>query len=143
MAWQPIVVWSGSWEVFHHDLLLHRFELPLMNWCVTRFTLLVGSSVAVLAAFICFGTGSAILVAASQDKGDSPGKDDLKPERPAVKLGLQTNSPKAYQGYTLICPMGSKNTYLIDMEGKVVRTWKSETPTALSAYLLENGHLLR
>jgi hypothetical protein len=39
--------------------------------------------------------------------------------------------------------MTSARTYLIDMNGKVVRTWESECYPALSAYLLDNGHLLR
>src|SRR5262249_40356034 len=44
---------------------------------------------------------------------------------------------------TLLAPMNSRNTYLLDMQGRVVRTWKSDCEPALSAYLLENGHLLR
>jgi hypothetical protein len=36
----------------------------------------------------------------------------------------------------------SKNTYLIDMRGRVVKAWKCDTP-AMSAYLLESGNLLR
>ena len=39
--------------------------------------------------------------------------------------------------------MFSKTTYLIDIEGKVVRTWESDCTPGVSAYLLENGHLLR
>jgi hypothetical protein len=46
-------------------------------------------------------------------------------------------------GYTLISPMRSTETYLLDMEGRVVRTWTSDCPPALCAYLLENGNLLR
>ncbi len=57
--------------------------------------------------------------------------------------GLAVNDAKAFQGYTLIAPLTSKTTYLIDMEGKVVRTWESDCTPALSASLLENGRLLR
>jgi len=39
--------------------------------------------------------------------------------------------------------MGSPTTYLIDMEGKVVQEWENDFPLATTAYLLENGHLLR
>jgi hypothetical protein len=63
------------------------------------------------------------------------------PEKP--KLGLHVNDPRAFQGYTLLAPMMSKTTYLIDMEGRVVRQWESDGTPACSAYLLENGHLLR
>jgi hypothetical protein len=38
--------------------------------------------------------------------------------------------------------MNSTRTHLIDIEGRVVRTWMSNYP-ALCAYLLDNGHLLR
>ena len=68
------------------------------------------------------------------------------PTKPAKKdgqFGLLVNDPKASQGYTLLAPANSTNTYLIDMEGRVVNTWKSDCQPGLSAYLLENGHLLR
>src|SRR5262249_45164019 len=61
----------------------------------------------------------------------------------AEKFGLLVNDPRASQGYTLILPMMSGKTYLVDMQGKVVRMWESDCYPTLSAYLLENGHLLR
>jgi hypothetical protein len=57
--------------------------------------------------------------------------------------GLTVNSPAAFRGYTLVAPMNSTSTYLIDMESRIVNEWKSDYPPALSAYLLENGNLLR
>jgi hypothetical protein len=39
--------------------------------------------------------------------------------------------------------MTSPHTYLIDMQGRVVHQWTSPCDRATSAYLLENGHLLR
>jgi len=60
-----------------------------------------------------------------------------------VKTGLTVNDPRAFRGYSLIAPMNSTTTYLVDMDGLVVRSWKSEYSPAMSAYLLENGHLLR
>jgi hypothetical protein len=57
---------------------------------------------------------------------------------------LQWNTKKAYEGYTLFAPMiNCKTTYLIDMEGNVVHTWKSKYPPGLYAELLPNGNLLR
>jgi hypothetical protein len=63
---------------------------------------------------------------------------------PATKgIGLISNDPGAFQGYTLISPMQSKTSFLIDMNGRVVKSWATEsTPSAL-AYLQENGNLLR
>src|SRR5262249_4316479 len=63
--------------------------------------------------------------------------------QPAVQLGLSVNEPGAFQGYTLIAPVKSTKTFLIDMQGRVVRTWESSSTPALGASLLENGHLLR
>jgi hypothetical protein len=71
-------------------------------------------------------------------------QDKAKVEPPArAKLGLLVNEPKACQGYTLLAPSNSTTTYLIDMEGRVVNSWKSDCNPGLSAYLLPNGHLLR
>jgi hypothetical protein len=73
-----------------------------------------------------------------EDKSKDKGK------RPAVKLGLNLNDPKkACRGYTLLAPANSTTTYLIDMEGRVVKTWQSDCKPGHSAYLLPNGHLLR
>ena len=70
-----------------------------------------------------------------QPETDNPRKD--------AKDGLTVNKPAAFHSYSLVAPMNSTSTYLIDMEGRIVNEWKSEFTPALSAYLLENGHLLR
>ncbi|HWY86306.1 MAG TPA: aryl-sulfate sulfotransferase [Gemmataceae bacterium] len=74
----------------------------------------------------------------AKDK-DGPPKD----KQPAVKLGLSINDPRALQGYTVLAPLKSSKTYLIDMKGRVVRTWDGAGNPASFPYLLENGHLLR
>jgi len=57
---------------------------------------------------------------------------------------LYYDQAKAYQGYTLFDPtVASKTTYLIDMRGNIVHTWKSEYTAGLHSVLLPNGHLLR
>jgi hypothetical protein len=60
-----------------------------------------------------------------------------------VRLGLVLDDPRAFSGYTLIAPVKSTKTYLIDMQGRVVQLWDSDCTPALGAYLLDNGHLLR
>lgn len=66
-------------------------------------------------------------------------------ERPLkdAKEGVSVNKEGALKGYTLIAPMNSTNTFLVDLEGRVVNEWKSDYTPALSCYLLPNGHLLR
>ena len=79
------------------------------------------------------------LVQLPQAFGQPTSADPLKEARD----GLTLNKPQAFQGYSLVAPMNSKSSYLIDMEGRIVNEWKSEFTPALSCYLLENGHLLR
>ena len=61
---------------------------------------------------------------------------------------IQHDPARAHAGYTLFTPMRGRNTYLIDMEGRVVNMW--QTPEGWwdpdfreSARLLEDGTLLR
>jgi hypothetical protein len=65
------------------------------------------------------------------------------PPVPRSKLGLLANDPRAFRGYTLLAPQHATDTYLIDMLGRVVRTWPSDCLPGLCARLLDNGHLLR
>jgi Arylsulfotransferase (ASST) len=61
----------------------------------------------------------------------------------ATPRGLIANDPAAAGGYTLIAPLGSYRTVLLDMEGKIVREWKSAYAPGAAVYLLANGNLLR
>ena len=58
-------------------------------------------------------------------------------------VGLFLNTEDSYNGYTLFAPDFAKTTYLIDNCGYLVHTWESEYYPGLSAYLLEDGSLLR
>ncbi len=64
------------------------------------------------------------------------------PPQAKVKLGLVQNDPGAFRGYTLLNPLRKKTSYLMDMDGRVVKTWEAETQL-MEAVLLENGHLFR
>jgi hypothetical protein len=72
-----------------------------------------------------------------------PAAKDGRPPREKPKVGVLLNEPRAFQGYTLLFPLQSTKTYLLDMQGRVVRTWESKYTAGQDAYLLENGHLLR
>ena len=56
---------------------------------------------------------------------------------------IMNDAAQSYNGYTLFAPSTSKLTYLIDNEGRLVNKWESDFVPGLSAYLLEDGHLLR
>jgi hypothetical protein len=87
-------------------------------------------------AALALASALGVISAQTPPAADRPG--------PATEgVGLVRNDPGAYQGYTLLSPLQSTTTFLIDMDGNVVRAWETgSTPSSL-AYLLENGHLLR
>lgn len=58
-------------------------------------------------------------------------------------VGIFSNTPEAFSGYTLFSPIASTSTYLIDNCGRKVHSWESSYKPGLSTYLLENGILLR
>ncbi|MCF7958335.1 MAG: aryl-sulfate sulfotransferase [Phycisphaerae bacterium] len=58
------------------------------------------------------------------------------------QIGLITNTPQAWPGYTLFAPKHNLLTYLIDNEGQIFNTWTSSYEPGQSVYLLENDHLL-
>lgn len=62
----------------------------------------------------------------------------------AQTVGLFKNDSTSFNGYTLIAPLGSNQTYLIDNCGFIVNEWSnsSYSPGA-STYLLEDGSLLK
>lgn len=81
---------------------------------------------------------------AASDSSANSGSDALcDEEHPDWTVGLQHCSPDAFAGYTLLVPLGSTTTYLIDTFGREVHSWPSEYRPGLVAYLLENGNLLR
>ena len=77
---------------------------------------------------------------------------DAKPAdaKPAEKLaepeeprGLKTRTPGACDGYTIVEPLRSKDTHLVDLDGKVVHTWPSEYVPAAWVDVYADGTLLR
>jgi hypothetical protein len=89
--------------------------------------------------------GLAVLVAViwSIAPGNVSGQARSSDTPAAPKLGPSVNEPNAYKGYTLIAPMTSRKTWLIDMDGRIVHLWTCPTTPGLETQLLENGHLLR
>lgn len=75
-------------------------------------------------------------IATPAQRGGGAGPDD-------EVRGLRLNAPGALEGYTLFAPLTSDTTFLINMEGQVVRTWKSAYVPSGWVYMRENGNLLR
>jgi hypothetical protein len=93
----------------------------------------LGRFVGAIAMWLAVGTA-----APAQDKDKAK-----EGKAPAAKVGLSINDPKAFQGYTIMSPLRSKTTYLLDMNGRVAHSWTGAANPALVPFLLENGNLLR
>jgi arylsulfotransferase ASST len=68
--------------------------------------------------------------------------DEARVEAPNQR-GLQVRAEGAFEGYTLLAPLGSRTTYLLDGDGEVVHSWQSEYMPGNSVYLLDDGSILR
>lgn len=58
-------------------------------------------------------------------------------------VGLIVRTGEATPGYTLLAPMNSPHTYLIDQEGRLRHRWTSRFRPGAAAYLEPGGGLLR
>ncbi|WP_044399747.1 aryl-sulfate sulfotransferase [Lacinutrix sp. Hel_I_90] len=58
-------------------------------------------------------------------------------------VGTIRNDSGSFNAYTLLSPINSTETYLINNCGQVVHQWTSTYTPGASVYLLENGNLLR
>src|SRR5947209_8073217 len=103
----------------------------------TRLGTRAGLATVLLLALLALAWQAPEGAAQPKDKAKGP------PDKSKTKTGLLLNESGACEGYTLIAPLNSKDVYLIDMEGRVVNTWKTGSNPAASTYLLENGNLLR
>ena len=75
----------------------------------------------------------------------TPQEPTCNADRENWTMGLVYCDHRATEGYTLFSPLPGNTTYLIDHVGRFVHEWSSpgEHRPALSAYLLEDGSLLR
>ncbi len=58
-------------------------------------------------------------------------------------VGLFVYDSASFAGYTLFAPQSATTTYLIDNYGRTAHSWECTCIPALTAYLLENGNLIR
>jgi hypothetical protein len=97
-------------------------------------------------AFGCGGGSGTDEAAKATDAASEAGKDKGPPawilaanEQPR---GLLRNEPGATPGYVLFTQLTSGETYLADLEGRVVHTWTHEK-VGDALYLQDDGSLYR
>lgn len=89
-------------------------------------------------------TSTAALAPPKQAPAQQP--KTIAPTPPPAPVIVPKQTAKAVNdsnGYTLFAPMGSKDTLLVDMQGKTVKTWHGKDQSSGAVYLLNNGNLLR
>jgi hypothetical protein len=88
---------------------------------------------------------AAILVSILSTAGQAPGQSPAPPQarEASEPRGLVRTSERASPGYTLIAPIRSYGTWLVDLGGNVVHEWKSDATPGHAAQVLDDGHLLR
>jgi hypothetical protein len=84
-------------------------------------------------------------VGAGQGPGQAPGRGPGRGRGAAANepRGVRVKTEGATPGYLLFAPLNSDTTYLIDNDGQVVRTWKSEFAPGASVVMRDNGHVVR
>ena len=81
--------------------------------------------------------------APSQPESVEPTLERLADPVVDERRGAIRNTDRATPGYTLYGGLLSDTTYLVDNEGMVVHTWKSDYAPSGTAYLLDNGNIVR
>ena len=95
-----------------------------------------------LLAVLLLGLASDIATA-QRGGGRGLGRGRGAAQVPVEDRGIRIQTDRALPGYTLFAPLTSGTTYLIDMEGQVVRTWASDFAPSAWVYMRENGNLVR
>jgi hypothetical protein len=109
-----------------YDHRVAHFSLTRLSVRASLFSMLLVSLIA----------SAAIPSISSIGLGSHPPASNLN--EPLIKMYTHPSD-----GYTLFAPMQSNITYLINNSEEVVHTWGSTYRPGFSAYLLENGNLLR
>ena len=106
----------------------------------------VSSAAAALVAFVftlgCNSSTSTTSDSPSVEQTNDEGQGRVADvgELPSPQTGPAT---EPMEGFILFAPLRSTETYLMNADKQIVHRWKSEYPPANSAYLLENGDLMR
>lgn len=72
-----------------------------------------------------------------------PPQDSQQAEEKEVPRGLLLNTEAASEGFTLFSPLRSRTSILINLEGEVVHEWATDCSPGNSAYLQQDGDLIR
>ncbi|MBK7642828.1 MAG: aryl-sulfate sulfotransferase [Planctomycetes bacterium] len=96
---------------------------------------------------------SALLLCLLLAQDPAPKPADAQPEAPKALpkgfpkpdevRGVRVRESSALEGYVLLAPLNSKTISLIDFDGAIKHSGKTEEPPGGGTYFLPNGHILR
>lgn len=102
---------------------------------------------ALLAAFLvlagCSKSSFAPAVAPATKASPASNESTASPSDEAEEAHPLSPATEPMDGFALIAPLRSTDTYLVNLNKEVVHRWQADLPPAGTAYLLENGDLLR
>jgi hypothetical protein len=89
--------------------------------------------------------GAAGRGAGGADTAPGPGRGFGRGRGPAPDepRGVRVKTDAATPGYLLFAPLNSDTTFLIDNDGQVVRTWKSDVSPGAAVVMLDSGSIVR
>ena len=104
--------------------------------------LLYSLAFATLAAFL--GCNAATSTTSVAPGGSNGINGEPKAGQEAISAASQARpATEPMEGYVLIAPLRSTEAYLLNADKEVVQRWKSDHPPSGTAYLMENGDLIR
>lgn len=109
-------------------------------WLILSISLVVSTSVILPTA--C-GQESTATESTAKNTAAALPKPDVGEDGVAEKFGVITKLPQAFDGYTLLSPLSSLRTFLVNMDGHVVHWWDTDCKVGQTAYLMEDGTLWR
>jgi hypothetical protein len=139
---------SHGWQLYHYDLV----SSELVNSLKMRFQFRGGSADervdldSITVTVTAGPTATQVPMYDDGAHGDGAAGDGVYGAQiPAAAAGTTVNYyvTATFTGYTLMAPMHYTRTYLINNGGRVVHYWDSAYEPGRTAYLLDNGHLMR
>lgn len=146
------IINPDAWFAKHGDFFKHKFFIFIPYFfCIitpvqTKLSNPNGKGVAMTKLIsiiyaLCL-IGLVLILAACQHPGPIAEATGQAVIQTMPDHGTKSDS-QVYDGYTLFSPMASKNTYLINNAGEIMKTWTSRNPIGSAVYLTNKGSLLR
>jgi len=104
---------------------------------------LAAAIIALSCAVVFAGNDQAPQGPQAPGRGVGPGRGGRGPAAANEPRGIRVKTDQATPGYLLFAPLNSDTTFLVNNDGAVVKTWKSQFAPGASVKFLDNGNIVR